>query len=98
DVPNDLIKPMMFSYSLERNARVWDVPNDLIKPMMFSYSLERNARVWYDKEPPNSILTWEDLVNKFVNQFFPPSKTTHLKNEISYFTQRFVETFGEAWE
>nr|GEX61267.1 reverse transcriptase domain-containing protein [Tanacetum cinerariifolium] len=73
-----------------------DVPNDVIKLMMFSYSLEGNARVWYDKEPPNSILTWEDLVNKFVNQFFPPSKTTHLKNEISHFTQRFEETFGEA--
>nr|GEU86265.1 hypothetical protein [Tanacetum cinerariifolium] len=56
------------------------------------------ARIWYDKEPPNSILTWEDLVNKFVNQFFPPSKTTHLKNEISGFTKRFEETFGEAWE
>nr|GEU35391.1 reverse transcriptase domain-containing protein [Tanacetum cinerariifolium] len=40
----------------------------------------------------------DDLVNKFVNQFFPPSKTTHLKNEISRFTQRFEETFGEAWE
>nr|GEU29162.1 hypothetical protein [Tanacetum cinerariifolium] len=38
-----------------------DVPNDVIKLMMFLYSLERNARVWYDKEPPNSILTWEDL-------------------------------------
>nr|GEU50960.1 reverse transcriptase domain-containing protein [Tanacetum cinerariifolium] len=75
-----------------------DVPNDVIKLMMFSYSLEGNARVWYDKEPPNYILTWEDLVNKFVNQFFPPSKTTHLKNEISRFTQRFEETFGEAWE
>nr|GFA93335.1 reverse transcriptase domain-containing protein [Tanacetum cinerariifolium] len=75
-----------------------DVPNDVIKLMMFSYSLEENARVWYDKEPPNSILTWEDLVNKFVNQFFPPSKTTHLKNEISRFTQRFEETFGEACE
>nr|GEV74971.1 reverse transcriptase domain-containing protein [Tanacetum cinerariifolium] len=24
--------------------------------------------------------------------------TTHLKNEISRFTQRFEETFGEAWE
>nr|GEV82109.1 reverse transcriptase domain-containing protein [Tanacetum cinerariifolium] len=47
---------------------------------------------------PNSILSWDDLVNKFVNQFFPPSKTTHLKNEISRFTQRFEETFGEAWE
>nr|GEX14166.1 DNA-directed DNA polymerase [Tanacetum cinerariifolium] len=75
-----------------------DVLNDVIKLIMFSYSLEGNARVWYDKEPPNSILTWEDLVNKFVNQFFPPSKTTHLKNEISRFTQRFEETFGEAWE
>nr|GEZ29476.1 reverse transcriptase domain-containing protein [Tanacetum cinerariifolium] len=75
-----------------------DVPNDVIKLMMFPYSLEGNARVWYNKEPPNSILTWEDLVNKFVNQFFPPSKTTHLKNEISRFTQRFEETFGEAWE
>nr|GEY59813.1 reverse transcriptase domain-containing protein [Tanacetum cinerariifolium] len=75
-----------------------DVPNDVIKLMMFPYSLEGAARVWYDKEPSNSILTWEDLVNKFVNQFFPPSKTTHLKNEISRFTQRFEETFGEAWE
>nr|GEW41792.1 DNA-directed DNA polymerase [Tanacetum cinerariifolium] len=38
-----------------------DVPNDVINLMMFSYSLEGNARVWYDKEPPNSVLTWEDL-------------------------------------
>nr|GEV67433.1 reverse transcriptase domain-containing protein [Tanacetum cinerariifolium] len=75
-----------------------DVPNDVIKLMMFPYSLEGAARVWYDKVPPNSILTWEDLINKFMNQFFPPSKTTHLKNEISLFTQRFKETFGEAWE
>nr|GEV17954.1 reverse transcriptase domain-containing protein [Tanacetum cinerariifolium] len=75
-----------------------DVPNDAIKLMLFSYSLERAARIWYEKEPPNSILTWDDLVKKFVNQFFPPSKTTHLKNEISRFTQRFKETFGEAWE
>nr|GEV88852.1 reverse transcriptase domain-containing protein [Tanacetum cinerariifolium] len=75
-----------------------DVPNNVIKLMMFPYSLEGSARVWYDIKPPNSILTWEDLVNKFVNQFFPPSKTTHLKNEISRFNKRFEKTFGEAWE
>nr|GEV23313.1 hypothetical protein [Tanacetum cinerariifolium] len=75
-----------------------DVPNNAIKLMLFPYSLEGAARIWYEKEPPNSILTWDDLVNKFVNQFFPLSKTTHLKNEISRFTQRFEETFGEAWE
>nr|GEU34303.1 reverse transcriptase domain-containing protein [Tanacetum cinerariifolium] len=60
--------------------------------------LQGAARIWYEKEPSNLILTWDDLVNKFVNQFFPPSKTTHLKNQISRFTQRFEETFGEAWE
>nr|GEU84225.1 reverse transcriptase domain-containing protein [Tanacetum cinerariifolium] len=75
-----------------------DVPNDAIKLMLFSYSLEDRARIWYEKEPPNSILTWDDLVNKFVNHFFPPSKTTHLKNEISRFTQRFEETFSDAWD
>ncbi|GJQ92170.1 reverse transcriptase domain-containing protein [Tanacetum coccineum] len=78
--------------------RFRDVPNDVIKFMMFPYSLEGNARLLYVKEPPNSILTWEDLVTNFVNQFFPPSKTTHLKNEIYHFTQKFEETFSEAWE
>ncbi|GJW54286.1 reverse transcriptase domain-containing protein [Tanacetum coccineum] len=78
--------------------RFRDVLNDVIKLMMFPYSLEGAAKVWYEKEPPNSILTWEDLVTKFVNQFFPPSKTTYLKNEISRFTQKFKETFSEAWE
>ncbi|GJZ69298.1 reverse transcriptase domain-containing protein [Tanacetum coccineum] len=78
--------------------RFRDVPNDVIKLMMFSYSLEGAARLWYEKEPPNLILTWEDLVTKFVNQFFPPSKTTHLKNEISCFTQKFEETFSKALE
>nr|GFB35430.1 hypothetical protein [Tanacetum cinerariifolium]GFB36781.1 hypothetical protein [Tanacetum cinerariifolium] len=39
------------------------VPNDAIKLMLFPYSLEGAARIWYEKEPPNSILTWDDLVN-----------------------------------
>nr|GEU57432.1 reverse transcriptase domain-containing protein [Tanacetum cinerariifolium] len=30
--------------------------------------------------------------------FLSSSKTTHLKNEITRFTQKFEETFGEAWE
>ncbi|GJU62328.1 reverse transcriptase domain-containing protein, partial [Tanacetum coccineum] len=56
------------------------------------------ARIWLDKEPPRSILTWDDLVSKFINHFFPPSKTTNLRNEISNFQQRFDESFYEAWD
>nr|GEW87279.1 reverse transcriptase domain-containing protein [Tanacetum cinerariifolium] len=57
---------------------------------------EGEARIWLDKEPPISILTWEDLVSKFINQFFPPSKTTYLRNEITNFLQKPNETFNEA--
>nr|GEX34037.1 reverse transcriptase domain-containing protein [Tanacetum cinerariifolium] len=49
-------------------------------------------------EPPRSILTWEDLVSKFINQFFPPSNNTYLHNEITNFLQKPNETFNEAWE
>ncbi|GKE73408.1 reverse transcriptase domain-containing protein, partial [Tanacetum coccineum] len=59
-----------------------NVPHDAIKLMLFPFSLEGAARIWLEKEPPRSIHTWEDLVSKFVNYFFPPSKTT----------------FSEAWD
>ncbi|GKB31854.1 reverse transcriptase domain-containing protein [Tanacetum coccineum] len=47
---------------------------------------------------PRSILTWEDLVSKFINEFFPPSRTTNVQNEISNFQQCFDESFHEAWD
>ncbi|GKE62231.1 reverse transcriptase domain-containing protein, partial [Tanacetum coccineum] len=40
----------------------------------------------------------EDLVSKFINEFFPPSRTTNLRNEISNFQQKFDESFHEAWD
>ncbi|GJR61178.1 reverse transcriptase domain-containing protein [Tanacetum coccineum] len=75
-----------------------EVPNTSIKLLLFPFSLDGEARDWLDKEPPRSILTWDDLVSKFINQFFPPSKTTYLRNEITSFYQKPNETFNEAWE
>nr|GEU43928.1 reverse transcriptase domain-containing protein [Tanacetum cinerariifolium] len=56
------------------------------------------ARRWLEKEPSRSIHTWEDIISKFINEFFPPSRTTNLRNEISNFQQRFDESFHEAWD
>ncbi|GJW84122.1 reverse transcriptase domain-containing protein [Tanacetum coccineum] len=75
-----------------------EVPNTSIKLLLFPFSLDGEARDWLDKEPPRSILTWDDLVAKFINQFFPPSKTTYYRNEIITFFQKPNETFNEAWE
>ncbi|GJR19606.1 hypothetical protein Tco_0968133 [Tanacetum coccineum] len=58
----------------------------------FELKVELLSLVWLEKEPPRSIHTWEDLISKFVNYLFLPSKTTNLKNEITNFKQRFDET------
>ncbi|GJW22184.1 reverse transcriptase domain-containing protein, partial [Tanacetum coccineum] len=64
---------------------------NLVQNKQFSPNLAR-------KEPPRSILTWDDLVSKFINQFFPSSKMTNLRNKITRFQQRFDESFYEAWD
>ncbi|GJX16307.1 hypothetical protein Tco_0217139 [Tanacetum coccineum] len=40
-----------------------NVPNTSIKLMLFPFSLEGAAWIWLEKEPPRSILTWDDLVS-----------------------------------
>nr|GEY20550.1 hypothetical protein [Tanacetum cinerariifolium] len=48
--------------------RVPNVPSLSIKLMLFPFSLEGATRIWLEKEAPRSILTWDDLVSKFINQ------------------------------
>ncbi|GKA48953.1 reverse transcriptase domain-containing protein [Tanacetum coccineum] len=74
-----------------------DVPKFVDKAYAFPF-LSRGQPDLSEKEPPRSILTWEDLVSKFINQFFPPSKTTNLRNEIMNFQQCFDESFCEVWD
>nr|GFA50952.1 reverse transcriptase domain-containing protein [Tanacetum cinerariifolium] len=42
--------------------------------------------------------TMAQLLQAPTDGFFPPSKTTNLRNEITRFQQRFDESFYEAWD
>nr|GEV58401.1 reverse transcriptase domain-containing protein [Tanacetum cinerariifolium] len=95
DNPHDHIR---WFNKITSTIKYKDVPNSAIKLMLFPFSLAGAARRWLKKEPPRSILTWEDLVSKFINEFFPISRTTNLQNEISNFQQRFDESFHEVWD
>ncbi|GJU47067.1 reverse transcriptase domain-containing protein [Tanacetum coccineum] len=94
DNPHDHIR---WFNKITSTIKYKDVPNSAIKLMLFPFSLAGAARRCLEKEPLRSILTWEDLVSKFINEFFPPSRMTNLRNEISIFEQRFGESFHEAW-
>ncbi|GJT03327.1 reverse transcriptase domain-containing protein [Tanacetum coccineum] len=87
-----------WSNKITSTLKYKNVPHEAIKLILFPFSLEGATRIWLEKEPPRSIHTWEDLVSKFVNYFFPPSKTMNLKNDITNFQQMFDETFSEAWD
>nr|GEX71223.1 reverse transcriptase domain-containing protein [Tanacetum cinerariifolium] len=94
----DLHAHIRYFNKITSTMRVPNVPSSSIKLMLFPFSLEGAAWIWLEKEAPRSILTWEDIVSKFINQFFPPSKMTNLRNDITRFQQRFDESFYEAWE
>ena len=95
---DDLHAHIRWFNKITSTIRYKNVPADAIKLLLFPFSLEGQARIWLEKQPPRSIETWEDLVKKFVNEFYPPSKTTSLKNEIIKFTQKFDESFSESWD
>jgi hypothetical protein len=78
--------------------KINQVPYDVVKLKLFPFSLKGAARTRLEKEPPNSIHTWADLASKFVNHFYPPSKTSNLRSQIFRFQQAFDDSFCEAWD
>ena len=64
---------------------------------LFQFSLRDQASQWLERLPAGSITTWDDLTTRFLAQFFPPGRTTKLRNDILMFQQCQGETLYEAW-
>ncbi|XP_014503197.1 uncharacterized protein LOC106763531 [Vigna radiata var. radiata] len=79
-------------------VKLQDVPDDFIRLSLFPFSLEGNAKEWLTSFPENSLTSWDDVVAKFCNKYFPQSKVIKGKQEISSFQQGFSETLSQAWE
>ncbi|XP_074560122.1 uncharacterized protein LOC141816192 [Curcuma longa] len=78
--------------------RMQGVSFDVTRLMLFKFSLRDRAKDWYYSLPPNGINTWEQCEQLFLNKFYPPSKTTHMRNMISSFMQLDGESLFEAWD
>ena len=74
------------------------VGDDVIRLRLFPFSLKDKAKHWLTTEPPDSIRSWDELVNKFLTRFFPLAKVAKLRIVINNFYQLDVESFYEAWE
>ncbi|GKA87229.1 zinc finger, CCHC-type containing protein [Tanacetum coccineum] len=60
---------------------------------LFQFFLRDQASNWLERLPAGSISTWEDLTTRFLAQFFPPKRTSKLRNDILMFQQHQVQIF-----
>ena len=65
---------------------------------LFPLSLGDRAKHWFTSQPPDSITSWNDLVQKFLKKFIPPTKISQLVQDINTFRQLERENLTEAWE
>ncbi|KAL5549524.1 hypothetical protein UlMin_004755 [Ulmus minor] len=88
------LKPVMFQMLQTING----VTDDILKLKLFPYSLRDRARAWLNSLPSDSITTWNNLAEKFLMKYFPPTKNAKLRNDITYFQQLEGESLYETWE
>ncbi|CAL1359685.1 unnamed protein product [Linum trigynum] len=51
--------------------------------LIFPYSLLGKALRWLNNRPPRSITSWDDLLNKFMARYCPPSKMVEWRKKIN---------------
>ncbi|XP_061363125.1 uncharacterized protein LOC133306761 [Gastrolobium bilobum] len=83
---------------LSDTVKINGVSRDSILLRLFTHSLKDDARRWLQSLPQGSITTWDDLQTKFLARFFSASKRAKLKDEITGFKQKELESIYEAWE
>ena len=72
------------------------VTEEALRLRLFPLSLGDRAKHWLTSQPPDSFISWNDLVQKFLTKFFPPSKIAQLVQEINTFGQQEGENLAEA--
>ena len=63
------------------------VTEEELRLRLFPLLLGDKAKHWLTSQPPDSITSWNDLVQKFLTKFFPPKKIAQLVQEINTFRQ-----------
>nr|KYP44323.1 hypothetical protein KK1_034184 [Cajanus cajan] len=75
-----------------------DVQEDHIYLKAFPHSLEGVAKDWLYYLAPRSIASWDVLKRMFLEKFFPASRTTTIRKDISGIRQLGGESLYKYWE
>ncbi|GKA06758.1 reverse transcriptase domain-containing protein [Tanacetum coccineum] len=70
---------------------------DTLRLRFFHFTMKGKAKEWLDKTPPAQIMTWEQLVSRFLDYFVPAGQTSFLWDMILLFQQGTNEPIKDAW-
>ncbi|KAL2250253.1 UNVERIFIED_CONTAM: hypothetical protein Sindi_2310000 [Sesamum indicum] len=73
------------------------VTEEQVKLRAFPFSLGDKAKDWLYSLPSGSIVNWNELKKLFLENYFPASRTTNIRKEISGIRQFSGESFYEYW-
>ena len=73
-----------------------EVNPDVIKLQLFPFSLREIATSWFESLPYGSVRNWEELVEAYLNRFFPHALISERRGEIIGFKQREDESLYNA--
>ena len=83
---------------MANNVKLNGVRPDVIKLQLFPFSLRDTTASWFESLPYGSVNTWDELVEAFVDRFFPPALTSERREEIIILKQGEDESLYNAWE
>ncbi|XP_050387273.1 uncharacterized protein LOC126803521 [Argentina anserina] len=95
DDPNQHLT--MFQFNCETMCpRGADI--QIVKMRAFPYSLEDRAQKWLFEVPTGRITSWTTMVNEFLSKYFPSSRVTHIRKQITGIMQGPDESFYNYYE
>jgi len=95
DDPNEDISSFL---EICDTQKINGVSLEVIKLKLFSFFLKHKVKTWFNSSPKNTIATWDEMANKFLTKYFPPSKAKKLRGDLTTFTQLEFESIYETWE
>ncbi|KAI3719843.1 hypothetical protein L6452_20748 [Arctium lappa] len=74
------------------------VSNDALRLTLFPFSLRDRAKSWFNSLAPGSVPSWNNMAERFLRKYFPPTRNAKSRNEICMFKQMDDEAIPDAWE
>lgn len=74
------------------------VSSDVIKLLTIPFELNEEANSWLESLSPNSITTWREFLQLFLQCMLSMPKVMSIYTQLFHFRQNTTRTLGQAWE